>query len=156
MTRAGSCEAPKKGKARRSGPFDTAKRGSVLRFGSGFGVGLGLFLLHAVGNVLRAIGNRAGGIGLAFLVRFLDRVCSGINGGCSGAGSSGGGGTGGALANGVAKPIPGAAGSSQVWTLAVPAGATGLKFVSAGGSGDADMYVKFGSAPTTVLKTRLL
>ena len=65
-------------------------------------------------------------------------------------GTGGGGGdTGGALANGVAKPISGAAGSSQVWTLAVPAGATGLKFVSAGGSGDADMYVKFGSAPTT-------
>ncbi|MEF9977418.1 MAG: M20/M25/M40 family metallo-hydrolase [Thermomonas sp.] len=64
-------------------------------------------------------------------------------------GSTGGGGSGGALANGVAKPISGAAGSSQLWTLAVPAGSTGLKFVSAGGTGDADMYVKFGSAPTT-------
>ena len=61
----------------------------------------------------------------------------------------GGGGSGGALANGVAKPISGAAGSSQVWTLAVPAGASALKFVTAGGSGDADMYVKFGAAPTT-------
>jgi lysyl endopeptidase len=30
----------------------------------------------------------------------------------------------------------------------VPAGATNLKFVSAGGTGDADMYVKFGSGPT--------
>ena len=30
----------------------------------------------------------------------------------------------------------------------VPAGATGLKFVTAGGTGDSDMYVKFGSAPT--------
>ena len=61
----------------------------------------------------------------------------------------GGGGSGGALSNGVAKPISGATGSSQVWTLAVPAGATALKFVSAGGTGDADMYVKFASAPTT-------
>jgi leucyl aminopeptidase len=61
----------------------------------------------------------------------------------------GSGGTGVALANGVAKAISGATGSSQVWTLAVPAGATGLKFTTAGGSGDADMYVKFGSVPTT-------
>jgi PKD repeat protein len=30
----------------------------------------------------------------------------------------------------------------------VPAGASGLKFVMSGGTGDADMYVKFGSAPT--------
>ena len=32
--------------------------------------------------------------------------------------------------------------------MVVPAGATGLKFVTAGGTGDSDMYVKFGSAPT--------
>jgi leucyl aminopeptidase len=65
-------------------------------------------------------------------------------------GSSGGGGAGGgALANGVGKAISGATGSSQVWTLAVPAGATGLKFTTAGGTGDADMYVRFGSRPTT-------
>ncbi len=32
--------------------------------------------------------------------------------------------------------------------MVVPAGATGLKFVMSGGTGDADMYVKFGSAPT--------
>ncbi|MET0892095.1 MAG: pre-peptidase C-terminal domain-containing protein, partial [Pseudoxanthomonas sp.] len=32
--------------------------------------------------------------------------------------------------------------------MAVPAGATGLKFVTSGGTGDSDMYVKFGSAPT--------
>ncbi|GHC08197.1 M20/M25/M40 family metallo-hydrolase [Thermomonas carbonis] len=62
---------------------------------------------------------------------------------------TGGGGSGDALSNGVAKPISGANGSSQVWTLAVPTGATALKFVSDGGSGDADMYVKFGSVPTT-------
>jgi xanthomonalisin len=39
-------------------------------------------------------------------------------------------------------------GNSVNYTLAVPAGATGLKFVISGGTGDADMYVKFGSAPT--------
>jgi len=32
--------------------------------------------------------------------------------------------------------------------MVVPAGATGLQFVTAGGTGDADMYVKFGSEPT--------
>ena len=56
------------------------------------------------------------------------------------------------LANGVAVTgIAGAVGSDQVWTLDVPAGATGLKFVTAGGTGDSDLYVKFGSAPTTTV-----
>jgi len=61
-----------------------------------------------------------------------------------------GGGGGNTLTNGVpVANIAGAAGSQQFWTMAVPAGATNLKFVTAGGSGDADLYVKFGSAPTT-------
>ncbi|HEV8692969.1 MAG TPA: proprotein convertase P-domain-containing protein [Lysobacter sp.] len=33
--------------------------------------------------------------------------------------------------------------------MAVPSGASNLRFVTSGGSGDADLYVKFGSAPTT-------
>jgi serine protease len=37
----------------------------------------------------------------------------------------------------------------QNWTMAVPAGATNLVFSMSGGTGDADLYVKFGSAPTT-------
>ena len=62
----------------------------------------------------------------------------------------GGGGTPTPITNGVAKTgIGGAAGSDQLFTLDVPAGATGLKFVTSGGTGDADLYVKFGSAPTT-------
>ncbi len=36
----------------------------------------------------------------------------------------------------------------QNWTMAVPAGATSLSFTMSGGTGDADMYIKFGSAPT--------
>ncbi|MGH8110217.1 MAG: S8 family serine peptidase [Arenimonas sp.] len=53
------------------------------------------------------------------------------------------------LTNGVAKTGLGAAtGASLNYTMVVPAGATSLKFVTAGGTGDADMYVKFGSAPT--------
>ncbi len=65
-------------------------------------------------------------------------------------GTGGGGGTPTPISNGVAKTgIGGAAGSDQLFTLDVPAGATGLKFVTTGGSGDSDLYVKFGSAPTT-------
>ncbi|MFD0738949.1 proprotein convertase P-domain-containing protein [Lysobacter koreensis] len=45
--------------------------------------------------------------------------------------------------------MAGAAGSQQFWTMAVPAGASNLRFVTSGGSGDADLYVRFGSAPTT-------
>jgi serine protease len=54
------------------------------------------------------------------------------------------------LQNGVpVNNISGASGSQQFWTMNVPAGASSLKFTIAGGSGDADMYVRFGSAPTT-------
>ncbi len=69
---------------------------------------------------------------------------------CTGGGGGGGGGTtGGTLSNGVTVTgINNPAGSSANYTLAVPSGASGLKFVMSGGSGDADMYVKFGSAPT--------
>jgi serine protease len=58
--------------------------------------------------------------------------------------------TGGTLSNGVAKTgLSGAASSQANFTLAVPAGATDLTFNMSGGSGDADLYVRFGSAPTT-------
>ena len=54
------------------------------------------------------------------------------------------------LTNGVAKTgLGAAAGASLNFTMVVPAGATALKFVSSGGTGDADLYAKFGSAPTT-------
>jgi hypothetical protein len=39
-------------------------------------------------------------------------------------------------------------GNSLNYSLVVPAGATNLTFTTSGGTGDADMYVKFGSAPT--------
>jgi leucyl aminopeptidase len=54
------------------------------------------------------------------------------------------------LQNGV--PVAGlsaAAGATLAYTMTVPAGAANLRFVTAGGTGDADLYVKFGSAPTT-------
>ncbi len=40
-------------------------------------------------------------------------------------------------------------GGSQSFSYATPAGATAMKFEISGGTGDADLYVKFGSAPTT-------
>jgi PKD repeat protein len=41
-----------------------------------------------------------------------------------------------------------ATGASLNYTMVVPAGSTNLTFTTSGGTGDADMYVKFGSAPT--------
>jgi vibriolysin len=44
--------------------------------------------------------------------------------------------------------ISGAAGSDKYFTLDVPAGNTTLTFTISGGSGDSDLYVKFGEDPT--------
>lgn len=54
------------------------------------------------------------------------------------------------LTNGVAKTnLAGSTSQQLSFTMEVPAGATDLNFDMAGGTGDADLYVKFGSAPTT-------
>jgi len=54
------------------------------------------------------------------------------------------------LTNGVAKTGLSATKDNNLnFTMVVPAGATDLNFVMSGGTGDADLYVKFGSAPTT-------
>lgn len=45
--------------------------------------------------------------------------------------------------------ISGDEGSESIFTINVPAGASSLRFDTSGGTGDADMYVKFASAPTT-------
>ncbi len=59
-------------------------------------------------------------------------------------------GGGGALANGVAETgLSGAAASETFYTIDVPAGASNLVVAMSGGSGDADLYVRFGSQPTT-------
>ena len=52
------------------------------------------------------------------------------------------------LENGVAVDLSGAKGSEKEYTFNVPAGASAADFQMSGGSGDADLYVKFGSAPT--------
>jgi hypothetical protein len=56
------------------------------------------------------------------------------------------------LQNGVpVSGLYGATGSQQLWTITVPTGASNLKFQTSGGTGDADLYVRFGSAPTTAI-----
>ncbi len=58
--------------------------------------------------------------------------------------------TGTELVNGeTVSALAGAAGDELLFTLNVPEGASNLSFVMNGGTGDADLYVKFGSEPTT-------
>ncbi|HEX5748651.1 MAG TPA: M4 family metallopeptidase [Archangium sp.] len=45
--------------------------------------------------------------------------------------------------------LSGARNSNTNYTYVTPASATAMKFETIGGTGDADLYVKFGSAPTT-------
>lgn len=53
------------------------------------------------------------------------------------------------LQNNVARVISAASGADNRFTLLVPAGRTSLSFSISGGTGDADLYVRFGTAPTT-------
>ena len=89
------------------------------------------------------------GWGLVQTKAASDYMATNCNG--SGGGNGGGGNTGEtALTNGVAATgLSGSTNDEQVFTLAVPAGATDLEFNMSGGSGDADLYVSFGSEPTT-------
>jgi serine protease len=65
------------------------------------------------------------------------------------AGSYQTGGSGNVLQNGVpVSNLAGGLGSQQSWTMSVPSGASNLQFQMSGGTGDADLYVRFGSAPT--------
>ena len=58
--------------------------------------------------------------------------------------------TGNVLANGVpVTGLSGSTGATVFYTMDVPAGASNLSFAISGGSGDADLYVRFGSDPTT-------
>jgi serine protease len=52
------------------------------------------------------------------------------------------------LSNGVGVTISGATNSQLNYTVVIPSGATNLNITLSGGTGDADEYVKFGSAPT--------
>jgi vibriolysin len=57
--------------------------------------------------------------------------------------------TGGELAKGVAQTFSGASASESNFFYTTPADVLSASFNLSGGTGDADMYVKFGSAPTT-------
>jgi vibriolysin len=58
------------------------------------------------------------------------------------------------LTNNVAKTgLSGSTGAQALYSLVVPTGATTLKFTTTGGTGDMDLYVRFGSAPTTTTYT---
>jgi uncharacterized protein YkwD len=53
------------------------------------------------------------------------------------------------LQSGVAvTELAGSRGQERLFSLVVPSGASGLHFAISGGSGDADLYVRFGAAPT--------
>jgi serine protease len=57
--------------------------------------------------------------------------------------------TGGTLTKGVAVTgLAATTGNSVNYTMVVPSGSTNLTFTMSGGTGDADMYVQFGTAPT--------
>jgi len=71
--------------------------------------------------------------------------------GCDGSGTGGGGTTPNdtVLENGVVKTdLSATTGNELVFTMEVPVGATDINFATTGGNGDADLYVKFGAAPT--------
>jgi hypothetical protein len=70
---------------------------------------------------------------------------------CPGTGGGGDGGSGDpvALTRGTPRAISGATGSLQEFYLDVPAGATDFGVATTGGSGDLDLYVRFGARATT-------
>ncbi len=68
----------------------------------------------------------------------------------AGTGTDGGTSTDTPLTNNVpVTELSGSTGAKAYFKLDVPAGATGLSFAISGGTGDADMYVKFGARPST-------
>lgn len=71
-------------------------------------------------------------------------VCNG-----SGDGDGDGDGDGTALSNNVAITISGAQNAETSYFINVPSGSSNLTIATSGGTGDADLYTKFGSAPTT-------
>ena len=97
-----------------------------------------------------ACGVQTAATDLGYTVADVTSAFSAVGVSCSGGGGGGGGGsTGGVLTKGVAVTgINQTAGNSVNYTLVVPAGSTNVTFTMSGGTGDADMYVKLGSAPT--------
>ncbi|HOV57423.1 MAG TPA: PPC domain-containing protein [Rhodanobacteraceae bacterium] len=92
---------------------------------------------------------------LSFFVKafhfLMNSAFSGVS--LTGSYTTGGGGGGGGtvLTSGVPVSLPSQATgtTSANYTLVVPAGKTSVVFTISGGTGDADLYVRRGSAPTT-------
>ncbi|HYH94608.1 M20/M25/M40 family metallo-hydrolase [Hyalangium sp.] len=112
--------------------------------------------IHTAGDTLTYTGGTAtNSVKFAKLgVAFLGEVAKGATTGNTPPPTDGGGGPGCtpvALTNGVTVPniSVGAGAWTCAYTLVVPAGASNLKFDLSGGTGDADMYVKFGAEPTS-------
>ncbi len=75
---------------------------------------------------------------------------SGVGVTCPGTGGGGGGGGTTELQNNVGvSGVAAATGADNDYFITVPAGASNLVMSISGGSGDADLYTRFGSAPTT-------
>lgn len=94
----------------------------------------------------------SGACGVQKAATDLSYTVSDVTAAFTGVGVSCSGGTGGstALQNGVALSGQAAASGAVLnYTVDIPAGARNLVIASSGGSGDADLYVKFGSAPST-------
>ena len=53
------------------------------------------------------------------------------------------------MQNGVAVLASGASGADANYTVKIPAGASNLVISTSGGTGDSDLYTKFGSVPTS-------
>ncbi|PKG58222.1 S8 family serine peptidase [Shewanella sp. GutDb-MelDb] len=74
---------------------------------------------------------------------YLDQSCTGPTDPDTGGGDN-------VLVNGVVQSnLTGAASDELHYSIDVPAGATDLSFTMSGGTGDADLYVNYGAAPTT-------
>ncbi|MCL1093145.1 S8 family serine peptidase [Shewanella kaireitica] len=74
---------------------------------------------------------------------YLDASCTGPTDPGTGGGDN-------VLVNGVTKSnLAGASSDELHYSIDVPAGATDLSFAMSGGTGDADLYVQYGAAPTT-------
>src|SRR5690606_30759280 len=96
-----------------------------------------------------ACGVQTAATDLGFTVADVTAAFTSVGVSCAGGGGGGGGSTGGALTKGVTVTgINQTAGNSVNYTMVVPAGSTNVTFTMSGGTGDADMYVKLGSAPT--------
>ncbi|WP_065188502.1 S8 family serine peptidase [Shewanella woodyi] len=103
--------------------------------------------LHATAEDLDTAGrDDKTGYGLVDAVAakaYLDESCDGPTDPGTGPGDN-------VLVNGTAKTsLAGAKDAELHYSIDVPAGATDLSFTMSGGTGDADLYVQYGAAPTT-------